>query len=305
MATGKKIVLVGCGLWGQYILRDLLTLDCEVSVIARSATSRERAQKLGAQQIFDSLDQVSLPDGIVVATPSTTHAEVVRQVLAFGAPVFVEKPLATDLKQAQQLVSQAPGKIFIMHKWRYHPGILALGELARKGTLGNIQSLKTVRHGWGNPHKDIDAVWHLLPHDLSIVLEILGSIPAPLAAQGTRVNGLPQSIIGLLGSDPVVCVDVSSQAPIWRREITLTGTKGVAVLDDSYAPALKIFSGDIDQQKKPQLELLPISQELPLFKELETFVRFLEGGPTPKSSAEEAVGILSVLTQLRRLAGFE
>lgn len=305
MLTRKKILLVGCGQWGQYILRDLLSLGCEVTVVGRSAATRARAQELGAQRVVPTLDQVTQPDGVVVATPSTTHASVVNEVLRFDVPVFVEKPLATDLVSAQQLAVQGSEKIFVMHKWRYHPGILKLKELASSGSLGQLISLKTVRHGWGNPHHDIDATWHLLPHDLSIVFEILGSLPTPTAAQGTVVNGVPESLIGFLGNEPGVCVDVSSQAPLWRREITVTGTQGVALLDGSYAPAIKIFRGDLNQPIKPDCELVPISRALPLLLELKIFIEFFGGGPTPKSTAEDAVQVVEVLTQLRALAGFK
>lgn len=305
MNTSKKILLVGCGQWGQYILRDLLSLGCQVTVLAHSAATAERARTLGAQQVVNSLSQVAAPDGIVIATPTSTHATVIQDCLQFEVPLFVEKPMCTDLATARQLIQQAGDRIFIMHKWRYHPGVLKLRELAASGTLGELKSVHTIRHGWGNPHQDKDAAWHLLPHDLSIVFEILGYLPKPVAAQGHTVNGWPVNLIGLLGSEPSVCVDVSVQVPVWRREVSVAGTQGVALLDGSYATEIKIFRGDIDQIRTPVSETIPLSSDLPLFKELEMFVAFLSGGPTPKSSAEDALQILQVLIKLRQLAGFK
>ena len=134
MAGGARIGLVGCGTWGQFILRDLLSLGCRVSVVARSAESRTRA--VGADAVVGSLAELPEVDGIVVATPTSTHAEVTEEALACGVSVFVEKPLTDDPVAAEQLAAAAGERLFVMDKWRYHPGVELLAQLAHDGSLG-------------------------------------------------------------------------------------------------------------------------------------------------------------------------
>ena len=93
-------------------------------------------------------------------------------------PIYCEKPFTTDVDDAEELVAAAPTSLFVMHKWRYHPGVLALGELARRGDIGRVQGLTTERLQWGEGHGRTDVVWHLAPHDLSIGLELLGGLGA-------------------------------------------------------------------------------------------------------------------------------
>lgn len=173
-----KLGLVGCGRWGRLILRDLRALDCGVTVVARSDDTARRAQDGGAA-VVRSIDDLPEVAGVVVAVPILAHPEVVESVLGLGVPIFVEKPLAADPTWAETIVARAGDRVFVMDKWRYHPGIESLRDIARSEELGAVVALETVRTGWGNPNDDVDGVWHLAPHDLSIVNEILGYIPEP------------------------------------------------------------------------------------------------------------------------------
>ncbi len=184
-----RVGLIGCGRWGRHILRDLLDLGCEVPVLARTSDSFDRARAGGATAIVADVAGLGDVDGVVVATPSSTHAEVVAEVLELGVPTFVEKPLASDPDAARDLAARASDSLFVMDKWRYHPGVLELARIARDGTLGEVVALHTVRVGWERPHADVDGVWILAPHDLAIALEILGTVPRPLSAQGFVRDG--------------------------------------------------------------------------------------------------------------------
>jgi predicted dehydrogenase len=116
-------------------------------------TSRRAALDAGAARVVGAVDD--LPEdleGLVVATPTVTHAEVTEQLIPYGVPIYVEKPLTCDAAAARHLAELAPDRLFVMHKWRYHPGIELLGEIARSGELGPVVGLRTVRLGWGNPH---------------------------------------------------------------------------------------------------------------------------------------------------------
>ncbi len=177
-----SIGLVGCGHWGKNILRDLLTLGCVVHVVARSEPSIDRATEGGAASIAGDMSGLPEVDGYVVAVPASLHAEVVTEALNYQRPVFVEKPMTTDIESAQRLAGEQ--QLFVMDKWRYHPGVEALRDLTASGRFGAPSLIATTRHSRFNPHPDVDGVWTLAPHDLAIVVEILDRLPPALSAVG-------------------------------------------------------------------------------------------------------------------------
>jgi len=294
VSAGPRIGLVGCGDWGRHILRDLRSLGSEVTVVARSEATTARARDGGAGAIVGSIDDLPEVDGIVVATPVTTHCAVTRAALEHGVPVFVEKPLTADVAEAEQLLELAPDRLFVMDKWRYHPGIEALAEIARGGELGPVVGLRTTRVGWGNPH-DSDATWVLAPHDLAIGLEILGTIPAPRCAAGDA-----DELVGLLGDRPWLALSVSARSPERRREVVLICENGAAALPGGYSDHILVARGeDADPERRET------STELPLLRELRTFLEHLAGGPPPRSSASEGAEIVRAIARLRSLAGLD
>jgi len=295
VAGGARIGLVGCGKWGQLILRDLLSLGCRVSVVARSAESRARAE--GAETVVGSLAELPQVDGIVVATPTSTHAEVTEEALARGVPVFVEKPLTDDPVAAERLAA-AGERLFVMDKWRYHPGVELLAGLAREGSLGGVRGLLTTRIGWGNAHDDVDAAWILAPHDLSIALEVLGELPEARAAVGEVTERGIELLVGLLGERPWHRLEISARSPQRRREVTLVCELGVASLADGYSDHVLV-----QRNGTTEAERVEISTELPLLRELRAFVEHLEGGPPPRSSAAEGALVVRRIAELRALAG--
>jgi len=298
----RRLGLVGCGRWGRYILQDLVALGCEVSVVAPSEESRRNAEAGGAGRIVARV--ADLPDvaGIVVASPSVTHAHVIESLLGRNVPLFVEKPLTTDAESARHLVARAGDRLFVMDKWRYHPGVLRLAQLAREGALGRILGLRTIRQQWGNPHDDADATWVLAPHDLAIALEVLGQVPAPRFAhaewQGEPKDARITSLVATLGGDPWMTLDLSSRHPTHRREVHLHGSEGVASLSDAYATELQVRR----EAGGAEPERIALSDEMPLRAELEAFVRFLEGGPAPRSRAADGLLVVETIETLRRLA---
>ena len=303
---GRRLALVGCGKWGAHVLRDLLALGSEVVVVARSAASRERAESGGASAVVASIEDLPEVRGAVVVTPTTTHAEVLDELLDLGVPVFVEKPLADDPADAAALAARAPDRLFVMHKWRHHPGVEALASIARSGELGPVSSLHTTRIGWGNPHGDVDGVWMLAPHDVSIALEVLGRIPDPRAASIERSGGMVTGLVGLLGNGrPTATIDVSIASGQRRRELRLVCEDGVAMLSDPYSEHVVVTRGALQRDVTREDEQRPISTELPLLRELRAFISHLDGGRPPRSSAAEGAAEVAAISRLRELAGME
>ena len=293
----QRIGLVGCGQWGVHILRDLRVLGCEVHVVARSPASRGRAEEGGAASVVASVEELPEIDGAVVASSTVSHAAVAESLLGRGLPVFVEKPLTADVGEAERLAEIGGERLFVMDKWRYHPGIEALAEIARSGELGRVVGLRTTRVSWGHRFEDVDTVWIHAPHDLAIALEILGTVPAARSAVGEALDGSLSGLVGFLGDDPWLAIEISATSAERRREVKLVCERGVAWLADAYADHVAVAPSGGEPERRA------VSTEMPLLRELRAFVEHLDGGPPPRSSAAEGVEVVRRIAELRELAG--
>ena len=274
------------------ILRDLCFLGCEVGVVARSNASVTRAREGGARYVVDDLNQLGEVGGLVVATPIATHAAVLGQALEIGVPVFVEKPLCDNSDGATLLATSASTRLFVMDKWRYHPGVVGIAAIVHEGTLGRVQGLRTVRVQPGNPHAE-DAMWVLAPHDLAISLEVFGEVLQPRAAVGVWQGKRLVTMHAVLeGRDAWHVMEVSEQAPRVERRIELHADDGVAVLENGWDEHITVHRGE-------DAERIPTPGELPLLAELRAFVAHLGGGPPPRSSAAEGAAAVSTIASLR------
>ncbi len=301
MPSSPHIALLGCGLWGQNILRELLTLDARVVVVDPSEPARLRAVQMGADGALAEIDHLPVVVGVVIATPATTHASVIESMLERHVAIFCEKPFTTDLASAARLAA-ACSTLFVLHLWRYHPGVEALAELARSGALGPVQWLRTTRLNWTSPRRDIDCIWTLAPHDLSIAREILGRLPEPRMALAEWQGEAAAGMIGMLGEEVRFVFEVSSRYADKRREVRLHCRDGVAVLPHGEADFIEITRAT---DTGPRSWRMPISSEPPLRRELRACLEHLRGGPAPRTSASEALEIVTALVQLRQLAGID
>jgi predicted dehydrogenase len=295
--------LVGCGRWGALILRDLRLLGCRVTAVARSVESRRRAEAGGADVVLSvaALPQV---DGVVVATTTFTHAEVIESLLDRRVPIFVEKPLCDVAADADRIAARAADRVFVMDKWRYQPGIRELARIAASHELGPVVGLRTFRLGWGNPHETSDSVWVLAPHDLSIALEVLGQVPSARSAVAEWAGGDLVGLVGICGDAPWHVLEISSRRRTNRRAVQLLCRDGIAELDDSHSTHVCVTRTPGGRgMAAPEIELREVPGEMPLLAELRVFVEHLAGGPPPRSAAAEGAAVVRVLTDLRQLAG--
>ncbi|NNF04315.1 MAG: Gfo/Idh/MocA family oxidoreductase [Rhodothermales bacterium] len=311
--------MIGCGLWGRNILRDLIKLGCEVLVVEPDPDNAGAAADAGAASVVGTSDALGAVDGFVVATPATTHRSVIENVAAAGLPIFAEKPFTTTVRDAEALADLCGDRLFIMHVWRYHPGIEELGRIARERSLGDVVGLRTTRTNWTSPRTDVDGIWTLLPHDVSIALELFGALPEAEAALAEMHGDVPVGLVGLLrvahtdaprtsgdgsGVRPWLAVDVSTRYTDKRREVRLHCTEGVAVLSGGVSDHILIAHGGAGSGADTmQTEKVPISTESALLRELRAFVDHLGGGPPPRTSAADGVDIVRTVVHLRSLAG--
>lgn len=304
MHRGPHILLLGCGNWGKLILRDLKALGARVTVLARSESSISRAKEFGADQIVSNQAEiVSDLKGVVVATPSDTHAAVIKSALGWGVPIFVEKPLASNLSDALEIERIADDKVFVMDKWRYHNGVRRLKEIVDKGSLGRPIGLRTIRTGWSMSHNEVDPVWNLLPHDLSICLHLFGELPELVSAIKDPLGQASGGLIAHLkvrNTCPIV-VEVSAHHPERRRSVIMACESGVAALADGYSDHLLVRRGPPGERQAHE-EKWSFQEAMPLEAELKTFLDFLDGGPPPISSAAEGASVVRLITEIRAAA---
>jgi predicted dehydrogenase len=271
-----------------------------VPVVARSEESVRRAREGGAARVVESVSRLGDVDGVVIATPTSSHAAVTEEALALSVPVFVEKPLTADAASARRLADAAPDRLFVMDKWRYHPGVRELARIAASGELGEVVGIHTRRVTLGHRYSDVDTVWIHAPHDLAIALEVLGELPAPRQAVPELVGGELAGLTAIYGEAPWMVLEVSSLAPAHRRELRLVCEGGVAQLDGGYADSVVVArAGAISEE---EAERRPIEGELPLLAELRAFVEHLAGGAPPLSSAAEGAALVAVVEETIALA---
>lgn len=269
--------------------------------MATSDESIANAREFGAASIVGSVAELPELHGAVAAPIVTKHSEVVRELGEVqSGPIYCEKPLTADLAEADELAASLGDRLFLMDKWRYQAGVLELARLAQSGDLGDIQSITLRRVSTRNPHPDVNTIWTHMPHDLAITLEILGEIPQISHAVGEFVNGEIIGTRATLGEAPWVAIEISDGAPKSYREARVVGSTGVAVLAGGWSEEVIVrrFDGEEDQ-------VIPAKGELPLLAELRAFIRHVNGGPAPKSSAAEGVLIVRRIEETLAMAGEE
>jgi predicted dehydrogenase len=296
-----RLGLLGCGRWGRNLLRELLALDAEVFVVDPSHAALAAARALGASGVC--ADRSELPDvaAIIVATPASTHAEEIEAVLDRNVPIFTEKPFALNLADVQRIVERAGERVFELHVWRHHPAVTALRDLHRSGALGRLRWMRTTRMNWTSPRTDCDAVWTLLPHDLSIVLEITGDLPEVAFAHAERVDDQAVGMIAELRGSYSCFAEVSARHAEKKREIRLHFDGGVAVMPADGAEVF-VHEGD-GRSERPVTRRIEISGESALALQMHAVLAFLRGGPAPPSNAREALLIATRMHETRRMAG--
>lgn len=297
-----KILLVGCGLWGTNILRDLRSLGCRVDVVDVEVARRERALARGAASVLPMLPKKSDADGIIIATPASRHVESIRSAAVYDLPIFVEKPMTTSSVEAGVLARMPGPPIFVMHVWRYHPGIEALAGITRNRELGAVELLRSTRVNWTSPRTDVDPIWTLLPHDISIAIELLGRVPEPRFAELELNDGKPVGILCVLRSDSTrVVIETSTRYGSKRREVRMHCRHGIATMpndEDGVIEVIRPSAAAVD------IERIHWDGALSALKtELRVFLDYLRGGPPPKCDAPVGAQVVSTVEQLRLMAG--
>ena len=300
----KRLALIGCGTWGRKILGEVVSLGATVDVYDADPTVETTSRALGAASFLAQWPDLSNYEGVILATPSSTHRSLLEHVLPFDIPVFVEKPLTTSLDDALALQRFNTDRLFMMHIWTYHSGIRMLRDIAHSGELGKLLALHSTRANWTSPRKDADTVWNLAPHDITIAAMILGHIPEPRFAAAEKHEGTIRSFTAVLGHSPFFHFDVSNRCERKVREVRLNFERGVAVLENDEAGHIKVVHGDAEcAADEMRVELRKYSEATALHLELQDFINHLNGGPAPQCTFQDGLEVVQTLHRLVNLAG--
>lgn len=307
-----RIAVLGCGYWGSNHIRTLKGLG---ALHAVSDANGARAEGFASDHEClaiapDALFTRDDVDAIVLALPPQFHAESAIRAVENGKDVLVEKPIALTVPDAERAVRAAAdnGRVFMVgHVLRFHPAFEKLKELVDKGELGEVRYIHSHRLGLGKFHTENDALWDLAPHDLSMILAITGSEPEEVRGEGAALLDhlsdfahLHMRFPGGLRSH----LFTSRLNPYRERRLTVVGNKAMAVFDDVepwerklavYRHAVWMDSGQwAFTTNEPTY--VDVQQGMPLTRELQHFLHCIETREAPRTSGEEAIRVLRILT---------
>jgi UDP-2-acetamido-3-amino-2,3-dideoxy-glucuronate N-acetyltransferase len=307
------VAVVGGGYWGKNLIRNFFALG------SLSAVCDNHDDTLGSLQaqypacrMFSAFSEVLRNDSlkaVAICTPAETHAALVREALLAGKDVFVEKPLCLGVDQGRRLVdlAQERGRILMVgHLLWYHPAILKLRDLIKAGELGRIQYVYSNRLNLGKIRREENILWSFAPHDISVILGLLGEMPDSIQAQGG--NYLHQQIadvtVSMLSfpSGVKAHVFVSWLHPFKEQKLVIVGDRKMAVFDDlEKKDKLLLYPHSIDWKNnvpmanRADAQVVEIAASEPLREECAHFLECVERRVRPRTDGEEGLRVLTVL----------
>lgn len=319
--SARSMALIGCGRWGRNIARSLARLGALKMIVDPAADGLAAfAQELGVVVVADIETALADPEivAVAIAVPAVDHARVASLALAAGKHVFVEKPLALEIADAEALAAQADAAgltLMVGHLLQYHPAFVRLLELVRAGEIGELRHVTSNRLNPGAIRTEENALWSMAPHDFSMVLALAGSEPETVEALAVRVidPAVPDEYsVQLRFSAMTALVRASWLSPFKEHKLVVLGTTGSIVFEDTAAdPARKlvIYRDYIDREgaaprfNKTAGEPVPYPNDEPLIAELSWFLDSVAGKRTPRTGAQEAIPVLKLLTAASQAAG--
>jgi predicted dehydrogenase len=313
-----KVGVVGCGYWGSKHIR-ILSCMPEVSrivVVDTDARTRKKiASAFPAAVAYTDLE-AALPhvDAIIVASPPHTHCDVALNCLRAGKHVLLEKPIANSISEALLLVNEARrSNVTLMagHTFEFNPAVHELKRRIVGGELGRIHYIHSARLNLGLYRPDVNVVWDLAPHDISIMNFLLDSAPSTVAGWASLNAGETEDVafirleyreIGVTGFAHLSWLD-----PKKTREVTVVGSKKMAVYNDLVEEPLRIFDRGVVRPEESSSFERPLSCRYgdivspqidfkePLALEVAHFICCARRSAPPKTDCESGLRVIAVL----------
>lgn len=312
------IAHIGHGYWGRNLARNFFELGHLAAVVdpdqknadSAAATYGVKATSFEAVLTDPAIDAVSL------ASPADLHFSQAKAALEAGKHVYVEKPLALDVGEAEALCALAEAQermLMVGHLLQYHPVYVALRQKVEYGALGRILHVYSNRLSLGKFRTEENVLWSFAPHDISMILGLLGEEPECVTAQGTVAftPGVADFVTAQMRfpGGASAHVTVSWMHPFKEQRLVVIGEKAMAVFEDSlpeWEQKLVIYphtidtSGAVPIPAKAEGERVVVEKGEPLKAECRHFITSIETGAQPRTDGREGLAVLKVLDAAER-----
>lgn len=317
-----RVGIIGLGYWGPNLVRCFSDLEnCKVTAVCDQSHEQllritNRFPGVHPVESFDALLDRDLVDAVVIATPTASHYELTLKALEHDLHVFVEKPLAKTSAQCRKLVRTAAERnrtLFVGHVFLHSAPVLKLHELIESSELGNINYISSRRLNLGPVRRDVSALYDLAPHDISMMLFLLGQKPVSVTCSGfDRLHPGIHDVCNLsmrFEGNRMGMIHVSWLDPRKERVLTVVGDKKMAVYDDLDQEKIKVYDKGIDKPAEPSGDYADfqiayryggsyspfLHEREPLKAECAEFVRCVLEGDVPLTDGVNGLHVVEVL----------
>jgi UDP-2-acetamido-3-amino-2,3-dideoxy-glucuronate N-acetyltransferase len=310
----KTIAVIGTGYWGKNLVRNFYNLEalhtiCDIDAVSIGHYCEQYPGTYGTSIFSDILNNKDVA-GVAIATPAETHFALAREALVSGKDVYVEKPLCLSESEGQQLrklAEQHHRILMVGHLLWYHPGVLKLKELIDSGEIGRIQYIYSNRLNLGKLRREENVLWSFAPHDISVILGLIGEMPESVRAQGSNLlhQKIADTTVTLLNfpSGVKAHIFVSWLHPFKEQKLVVVGDKQMAVFDDTLPWGEKLilyphsveWTGNIPVAHKAEAIPITLAEKEPLREECIHFLECMQTRQTPRTDAQEGLKVLRVL----------
>lgn len=310
-----ELAVIGCGYWGKNLVRNFAELGALRLVCDATDAGRGVATKIAPNcPVATDPAQVweSPLAGVVIATPAETHYALTKQALLADKDVLCEKPLALTYQQGAELVRLAEerGRILMVgHVLEYHPGIVRLLELVRAGELGKVNYIYSNRLSLGKVRREENILWSFAPHDIAVILRLMGSLPFEVVACGgsyIQPNIADVTVTQLLFDNGVRGhIFVSWLHPFKEQRLVVIGSRKMASFDD-VDKKLVLYDQHVDMRDgepiptKGHGQPVAFALDEPLRLECQAFLSAIESRQPPLTDGLSGLRVLKVLQAAQR-----
>ena len=309
----RNIAVIGCGYWGKNLVRNFYELNflyaiCDIDDNKLKAL-QEKYPKVITYNDHKALLDASKIDAVVISTPADTHYSLAKEALLADKDVFVEKPIALNYKEGEEIVSLAKEKnkiLMVGHILEYHPAIVKLKGLISKGELGKINYIYSNRLNLGKIRTEENILWSFAPHDISIIISLLNEMPREVSAHGGNYLNPHVTDVTVTNLDfqsgTKAHIFVSWLHPYKEQKLIVIGDKRMMMFND-VNPKDKLFAYDhkidwIDRLPVPKPEEaqpIEIEKKEPLKSECEHFIECIISRKTPRTDGNNGLRVLKIL----------
>lgn len=322
-ADPVRVAVVGLGRWGPNVARNLNSIPgCELAWCCDlDPANRERwSASFPNTRFTDDLDEVLADEtvrAVAVTTPVPTHGPVAERVIDSGKDCFVEKPLADSIEVARRVHDSAAARqavLMVGHLLEYHPAVTALRGLLDDGELGDPRYVYSQRLNLGQLRADENALWSLGPHDVAVVLSLVGEAPVEVSARGESYvrDGVEDVVFGYMRFPSGLAghLHLSWLDPHKERRITVVGSKRMATFDDmaldrkltiydkGFDPSAASYGEYITRSGETRSPAIPNTESLRI--ECEHFIDRVRDRATPRTDGESGLRVVAVLEAMQR-----